>query len=329
MELRLVGPKVRISLARGGLVPNTGRMRFGAALAFSLAACAHADLHLQPSCVGVVVTANDGLFAEYRTDGRRGPVLWPLCGPGGVPLTRSYPFAEIEGESRDHPHHESCWFAHGAVNGVDCWAGDGSIVALGCPEVDAARAEIRQSCVWRDAQGAILCRDRRTLRFWAGDGWRAVDFRIAWWRDDGELRIGDTKEGTMALRVCDELRLAGPNAHGAIRNSEGDTGNAAWGKRARWVAYAAELEGVQETVAMFDAPENHGYPTYWHARDYGLFAANPFGLHDFAGLPPGSGDLVLAPGERCELRYRIWMKAGACDAATIEAAWQDFAQRRD
>ena len=282
-------------------------------------------LHFAAGPERIVVTADGQPFAEYRADGPRGPCVWPLHAPGGQTVTRAFPFAEVEGEARDHPHHTSLWFAHGAVNGVDCWAGTGRIVAVGEPTVDAGTGAIRQGCEWRDEAGAVVCRERRELRFAAGGDWRAVDTLVALTRADGPLRLGDTKEGTMALRVRSEFCLEGPGAAGRIGNSEGQVGAAAWGKHARWVAYSAVLDGEEHTVAMFDHPGNHGHPTTWHARGYGLCAANPFGLHDFTRAPAGTGDLQVPAGSELRLLYRVWLHRGPCDAAAIEAAWRSFA----
>lgn len=273
----------------------------------------------------VVVTAGGEPFAEYRADGPRGPCVWPLHAPGGQTVTRAFPFAEVAGEAHDHVHHTSLWFAHGAANGVDCWAGTGRIVAVGTPAVDAATGAIVQGCEWRDEKGAVVCRERRELCFAATADARTVDFAVALLRAEGPLRLGDTKEGTMALRVRTEFCLEGKGAAGSISNSEGQTGAAAWGQHARWVAYSAPLDGVLHTVAMFDHPGNHGHPTTWHARGYGLCAANPFGLHDFTKAPVGAGDLEIAAGSELRLRYRVWLHRGPCDAAAIEAAWRAFA----
>lgn len=302
-------------------------MRRALALLFLCAACsAPPDLRLAPSSVGVVVHAGDKLFAEYRTDGRRGPILWPLCAPGGETITRAWPLAEIEGERRDHPHHESCWFTHGNVNGVDFWAGDGGVIAVGVPVIDAAAGTVSQSSEWRVEGGEVVCRDERQFRFRSAGDVRTIDFSVRVTGEGGsEVRFGDTKEGTMALRLRNEFCLEGPGAAGTVQNSAGVSGKEVWGKRARWVAYSAELDGVPHTVAMFDAPGNHGHPTHWHARGYGLFAANPFGLHDFTGAPRGAGDLVIPAGGELALCYRIWIRRGPVDAAAIDAAWARFA----
>src|SRR5579859_7123525 len=49
------------------------------------------------------------------------PYLYPLRAPSGVAVTRSFPMDKVAGESTDHPHHRSLWFAHSAVNGFDYW----------------------------------------------------------------------------------------------------------------------------------------------------------------------------------------------------------------
>lgn len=290
--------------------------------------CAAPDaVRMQMAGTRVVIQDGQAVFAEYRADGPRGPAIWPLCAPGGEPVTRAFPFFEVEGEARDHPHHTSLWFAHGEVNGIDFWQGKGQIVATGAPVMDRALHRIEQPCEWRDDRGVLVARERRTLTFQSAADWRAVDFATSLVRDDGPLRFGDTKEGTMALRLRQEFCLEGPGAAGHLQNSEGATGNAVWGKPARWVAYSADLGGVPHTVAMFDHPDNHGHPTTWHARGYGLCAANPFGLSDFTKAPKGTGELVVPQGAELRLRYRVWVHRGPCDGERIDAAWRLFSAR--
>ncbi|MCA8954165.1 MAG: PmoA family protein [Planctomycetes bacterium] len=292
------------------------------------AACSTTGVSFQPTPVGVAVRADGGLFADYRADGKRGPVLWPLCAVGDAAITRAHPLADVEGERRDHPHHESCWFTHGAVDGVDFWAGSGEVVAVGEPEMDAAAGILRQGCEWRRPDGRLVCRDQREYRFRsdAATATRTIDVSVrVLAAADRELHFGDTKEGTMALRLRNEFCLDGKaGAAGSVVNSEGVRGKAVWGKAARWVAYSAELDGVPHVVAMFDAPGNHGHPSHWHARDYGLFAANPFGLHDFTGAPPGTGDLAIPAGGALTLRYRIWIRRGTATPDELETAWTEF-----
>jgi hypothetical protein len=68
------------------------------------------------------------------------------------------------------------------------------------------------------------------------------------------------------------------------------------------------------TVAIFDHPGNVGYPTYWHARGYGLFAANPLGRHMFDATQPPL-DYTLEKGQTTTFRYRL---AFYTHAATLD-----------
>jgi hypothetical protein len=276
---------------------------------------------------GIEILLGGEPFAVWLPAGRRRPILWPLRAPDGTPVTRAFPMAEVAGEPRDHPHHESLWFAHGDVNGVDFWAGDGRIVSLGT-EVDTTAATIGGRSSWREGGGREVCTDTHSLAFRGGPDWRAVDFDLTLAAGAEPLRLGDTKEGTFALRLRPEFCLTGPGAAGAIVNSEGERDGAAWGRRARWVAYAATIAGQPLVVAVFDHPYNPSHPTWWHARDYGLLAANPFGVHDFAGAPPGTGTQVVPPHGTLRFRYRVLLGRGAGFLARVPAAYEAWAAAR-
>jgi len=191
--------------------------------------------------------------------------------------------ATVAGEPQDHPHHESLWFAHGDVNGVDFWAGDGRI-EVETVAVDARAGAVHGIAIWRDGQGREVCRDHHTVRFVGRRDVRAVDFDLTLIASNGDLRLGDTKEGTFALRLRPELCLRGPGATGSgleqrRRHRRRRVGQA----RALGSPTPARSPTTPIVVAIFDHPRNPSHPTWWHARDYGLFAANPFGVHDFTG----------------------------------------------
>ena len=137
--------------------------------------------------------------------------------------------------------------------------------------------------------------------------------------------FGDTKEGSFALRLAPTLRLQGKVAAGSAVNSAGQEDGAVWGKRAAWVAYNGPVGDEEFTVAIFDHPNNLRHPTWWHARNYGLFAANPFGIHDFDGEPAGTGDYELAPGEELVLRYSVLLLRGERTPAQLAALWDSYA----
>jgi hypothetical protein len=284
----------------------------------------------------VVVTLDGEPFTEFllRRDGRHGPVLFPLLGPGGVPLTRSWPVGPLlPGEPQDHPHHESFWSAHGDVNGHDFWTGRGGtrIEVTSVDHVGDGRIEV--SCRWLDPAGEVVCTDRRTVAFAAEGDDRIIDHSISIVASHGPLVFGDTKEGTVAVRVRPELNTKqaadGPAATGHYVNANGDRDGDAWGKPAAWVDLSGTLDGRAIGIACFDHPANLRHPTMWHARDYGLFAANPFGMHDFLAAPRHAGRTNLAPGESLTLRHRWLLHAGDAEAARIADRYAAWARSQD
>ena len=286
---------------------------------------------------GREVRIGDASFVVLRTeDDPAAPLCYPILGPGGVAMMRRFPFEDVKGEPQDHPHHRSLWFAHGDVNGLDFWTakhGGPSIRCDGFVALDgpASRDTILLRDTWLDPEGKAVCSDERRLHFSCAqdDAWRAIDHAITIHANAGELRFGDTKEGTFAFRMAPGLALSGKGAHGRLIDSEGHKGADVWGKRARWIAYDGEVEGKRVGFAMFDHPQNPRFPTWWHARDYGLAAANPFGQHDFEGSKGKPGDFVLAADGELTLRHRIVFFRGDADREAIEHWFEEFAHATD
>lgn len=284
------------------------------------------------------VEINGQLFTEYHFKDVPRPFCYPLLGPGGLPMTRNFPMKDVPGEERDHKHHRSLWFAHGSVNGLDFWSEDGNfgrIVHDGFVEVRSGQDSgvIRARNKWVAADGKVICRDEQTLRFYnRPDRERLMDFEITLRASEGELVLGDTKEGTMALRLAETMRLK-PNKENAgkptghIVNSEGVRDGAAWGKRAAWCDYHGPVEGQLVGVAIFDHPQNPRHPTWWHVRDYGLFAANPFGQHDFEKLSDAkAGNLIVPAGQSITFRYRLYFHQGDERQAQVAERYADYAK---
>lgn len=273
-------------------------------------------------------------FAVYLWAGRARPCFQPVHAPGGLPITRGWPLQPRDGESRDHPHHQGLWFTHGSVDGVDFWAGKDALLVQGDPEglwSGPGAAGFRVETAWTvrgDGGERVLLRDRRAFRLAATPRQRTIDCDVELQAPpDRAVRLGDTKEGTFALRIADALRAEGPAAPGTLEDSEGRSGRAVWGKNAQWIHAHGVLDGVPVGVALIDHPQNLRHPTTWHARTYGLLAANPFGLHDFTGAAAGTGDVVLEPGQALRLRYRLLVYRGAPDAERVRDSAADFAAR--
>jgi hypothetical protein len=280
------------------------------------------------------VEINGQLFTEYCFKGAPHVYYYPVLGPGSTPMTRNWPMKEAEGEERDHPHHRSLWYSHGLVNGIDFWsesAKAGKIVHDKFLEVkDGPKSGvIRSANKWIAPDGSVTMTDETTFRVYARPNTeRLFDFEITLKAGDKEIVLGDTKEGTMAVRVNESMRLTQPKKQpgkGRIVQSTGVEGDKTWGKRAEWCDYSGPVDGKVVGIAIFDHPSNPKHPTWWHVRDYGLFAANPFGVHDFEKQAPGAGNLTIPAGQSLTFKYRFYLHEGDEAQARVAERFKEYA----
>jgi hypothetical protein len=278
------------------------------------------------------VEINGQLFTEYFFKDVPRPYCYPLIGPGDVAMTRNWPMKDTPDEQHDHPHHRSLWFAHGAINGHDFWSEDkdfGKTVHDDFIEVKSGKdvGVIKERNKWVTAKGDLVCTDERILRIYnpGAAPERVVDFEITLHPANGDLTFGDTKEGSMAVRLAETMRLKGKVGKGHIVNSAGVRDGDTWGKRAEWCDYYGPVDGKTVGIAIFDDPRNPRHPTTWHVRDYGLFAANPFGLHDFEKLSDKkAGDLVVPAGKSVTFRYHFYLHEGNEQQAKVAERYKAY-----
>jgi len=315
-------------------------------LGWQAVAATAAEVRLTPLTDRVRVEIDGALFTEYVFgDGATRPYCYPILAPDGTPVTRDFPMKDTPGEERDHPWHRSLWFAHSMVNGVDFWnEGTGGASA---PK-DKGRTVheeflattsgpvgiIRTRNRWIAPDGRLICTDERKVSFHATTAGRFIDYEVTLHAlPDTPLLMGDNKDGTMAIRLAQWMTL--PHkfqkkdvpGNGRIVTSTGVRDAAAWGTRADWCDYYAPGEGTTYGVAIFDHPQNLRHPTWWMARDYGLFGANPFGQHDYEGLKdqPHIGDHTIPAGGTLTLRYRFYIHLGDTTAARVAEIYADYA----
>lgn len=289
---------------------------------------------------GKAIVKIDGKpFTEYVFTGHAKPILYPIVGPTGVEMTRNYPMKEeVDNEALDHPHHKSLWYTHDDVNGVHFWLEyprddsaprPGQIVQK---DMQIEGNKITTKDDWTAPDGKVVCSDTRVLAFGTTASGRYIDFGITIHASHGDVVFGDTKEGSMGIRMHPLLRLQSDEkrgnhtAKGSAINSEGIEGKEIWGKRAKWVDYWAPIDGATVGIAIFDHPSNPRHPTWWHARSYGLVAANPFGIHDFEKKDPGTGDMRIASGESVSFRYRFLFHIGDVKKADVAGEYEAFAK---
>jgi hypothetical protein len=281
------------------------------------------------------IEINGRLFTEYHYADVPRPFFFPILGPDELPMTRRWPMVATTNEQHDHPHHRSLWYAHSSVNGLDFWT-EGSntckIVHDKFLNIQSGKNSgvIESTDKWLARDGSTVCTDVRTFRVYDGpDNQRLFDFDITLQAPpDKPVTFGDEKDGAVAMRVAETMRLKIHNklAAGHIVQSTGLRDEATWGKRADWCDYYGPVNGKIVGAAIFDHPGNPRHPTWWHVRDYGLFAANPFGIHDFEKKPKGTGDFTIPAGHSVTFRYRFYLHEGDERQAGVAEKYREYSR---
>jgi hypothetical protein len=286
---------------------------------------------------------------RYHTAGFPRPIFWPVHAPGGQPLTRAWPMEKkTPGGSDDHPHQKSLWFCHGdvipegieltqkvpGVRGVDFWSvapGAGKIVCTRRdePRVKDGHGTLATHNEWQTADGTKILDEERTIHFYEPDKARLIVLQIDLEASVAPITFGDTKEGSLGVRINDVIR--GGKYGGKIENALGKLGEKeCWGHIADWCDYSGTIDGKTVGLAVFADPKN-AHPTYWHVRDYGLMAANPFGRKK-AAFHDGAADkelVHLAKGAHLQLRYGILLHDGDAAAGEVAQNYRRFVKLRE
>ena len=283
---------------------------------------------------GVTITVDGKPFARFLNKSGSKPIIWPIVGPSGKEMTRGFPMREaLSTEKSDHHHHRSFWFTHGDVNGISFWHEDEKYGKCGIInqrniQVKQTKHGVRIHTVndWVGPDGTKQCEDRRNFFFGANKKVRWIDTVLTVTASDGTVKFGDTKEGCFGVRVAGTMRT-NQEGGGTITNSKGQQNEEAWGQPAPWVDYTGPVDGETVGVAIFNHPKSFRFPTYWHVRTYGLFTANPFGLHDFKDDETQDGSKTLEQGESFTLRYRVLFHTGTTEEADIAAEYERYANK--
>ena len=303
-----------------------------AALIAAYTSQAAAEVAVENAEDGATVTIDGKPFATYVINSGHQPVIWPILGPGGQAMTRQYPLGKLQpGEEDDHPHHRSLWFNHGLVNGTDFWKEpeegkpQGHIVHREFAQLESGdTARIVAKNDWM-SDGKKVAEDVRTIEFGADEFGRWIDFAVEFLASEGDVVLGDTKEGSFGVRVPGTMDVEA-KLGGRILNSRGQTDEGAWGRAAEWVDYRGPVEGKPAGVAIFDMPDSFRHPAKWHVRTYGLFAANPFGQEEFPQSDdPVQGDSILAKGTTRRFHYRVLFYEGEKSAEELGEIYEAYA----
>jgi len=285
------------------------------------------------------------------------PVLYPLRTSRGTIVTRGFPLEPRAGERVDHPHHSGYWFNYGDVNGVDFWNNSAALAAEQRTKMGTIlqrritqavggknRGKLSVETDWIMPDGQTILHEATTFVFQAALNLRVIDRTTTLSALDSRVVFHDDKEGMIGLRVRRELEqpsteplvftdssghpttvkvLDNTGVTGQYRSSEGKTGDAVWGTRGRWTMLTGKVGDESIALVLLDHPKNVGFPTYWHARGYGLFAANPLGQEVFSN---GKEKLnfTLEPKHSVTFRYRLLIVSGPAAPDQIEKQYKKF-----
>ncbi len=280
----------------------------------------------------VKITVGGKHLTTYRYEGNPArPCFFPVLGPGGARVTRSWPIAEdVPGEATDHPHHRSLWVAHGDVNGVNNWhegAECGKQIHRGFSQLlsGSVFGVLEAKNDWTDKEGNKTCEEvRKVTVYTQPDDSRLFDFEVTFFATNGDVTFGDTKEGgILAMRVATSMDASGAgfitNAYGGAAEGE------CWGKRASWCDYTGPVKDKTFGIAIMEHTGSFRYPTWWHVRNYGMYCANPFGLRDYArGDKSVDGSHTLPAGQCLQFRYRVYLHRGNAAKAKVAERYHDF-----
>ena len=287
------------------------------------------------------------------------PVLFPIKTSKGTTITRGYPLAPRPNERTDHPHHVGLWLNYEYVNGMDYWNNStaipaekrlekyGTIRHTGISKVKNGKVgqlDVTADWVEKDGTGNIILKEKTSYRFSGKGDIRFIDRITTLTAAVDVVNLDDVKDGMFALRVTRELELPSDkpdvftDANGIetkvpVVNNEGKVGNyhsseningeAVWSTRGKWMNLSGKVGSKNIAVAMIDHPKNINYPTYWHARGYGLFALNPLGEKVFTNGKK-SLNLKLKKGESVTFRYGVVVKSGVLTDAELNVMAENF-----
>jgi len=290
------------------------------------------------------------------------PVLYPLHAADGTLITRGFPLDPRSGERVDHPHQVGLWFSYGDVNGVDFWNNSTARTAAEKAHMGTTlhrrivstkngkeRGELEVETDWLGPDGKAILREHVRFVFHAAPGLRAIDRITTLTALTQRVVFRDSKEGLFGLRVRRELeqpsteslvftddqgrptsvpKMDNTGVTGLYRSSEGKTGDDVWGTRGRWAILTGMVSQKPITLAILDHPKNVGSPTYWMARGYGLFAANPLGQKAYSTdkkeAPIRELNFTLEPQQSATLRFRLLILSQTASPKDLDEQYRKF-----
>jgi Family of unknown function (DUF6807) len=299
------------------------------------------------------------LFTRFiYPDSIEKPVLFPIYDAGGTAITRGFPMEPRPGEPTDHPHHLGLWLTYESVNGLDFWNNSYAIPLekksqYGWIKTDSileltsgTTGVLRYHARWVNQKNQTLLEENTRYEFSGTDYQERIIDRITELTADTDIFLADAKDGMLGLRLTRELQIPSEQdqqftdnkgnintakknnaSNGDYLTSEGKRGDSAWSTRGRWCKVFGKIKDDSVSITIFDHMRNPNYPTFWHARGYGLFAANPLGEQIFTKGKTAL-NLKIKKGDKITFRYRVLIQNGktTCTSSYLNQIAESFSK---
>lgn len=286
------------------------------------------------------------------------PAFWPIYSAKGTMVTRAWPMiTNVSGEQEDHPHHTGLYMTHGVITAGDVkdlnfWAGRYGGERIRPIEVRKIQSGkdyglLETVSLWESPEtGPILEQIQKNI-FRYDKNSRIIDFDVTLKALDKKVTFEDTKEGAIGIRVPREMtekptkkefidkeiekakaKIVGTaeymNAEGLITEKN------VWGKPSKWVALQGSINNEPVCIALMFSPDCHNSPPFWHARGYGLFAANPFsGRAMYSNYKQEPSTTVIEPGNSIRLKYRFLVYTGKLTKEELEKQYSLYLKQSE
>lgn len=233
------------------------------------------------------------------------PYFHSLKTPKGEPVTRNHP--PIEGKDlTDHARfHPGLWMAFGDINGQDYWRNRAKVKHIRFlqplkPGDQAASFTVLNHYLNEDQ---VVCEEECTIRITDDDDGVYLLWRSIFYSQNQSFYFGDQEEMGLGIRMATPLIAEN---EGVILNQQGGRNEEeVWGKQSPWCAYYGKNQAGETVGALLMTAPSNFRPSWFHARDYGLLTANPFGRRAFTDQ--SASIVTVEKGERFRLEFGVYL----------------------
>lgn len=273
-----------------------------------------------------VISVNDKPFARYvfKDPAIPRPYFCDVYAPDGTRVTRNHP--PIEGVDRtDHAtYHPGIWLAFGDISGADFWRNKASVVqeAFVVRKGEGNTPDVLQLTNRYESANAVICSETCSIRFIPDTDGCLILWESTFENPDADFTFGDQEEMGLGVRVASPIAVING---GGMRNAEGlENEEGVWGKPSAWCDYSAVIDGRRTGIVLMTHPGNFR-PSWFHARDYGLLVANPFGQNAFTEGEKSA--VTVKAGDKFVLRFGIQVYSTAAGAFGPGAVYNRYLEQ--